>query len=106
MHTLLGMLPGYVAGHYDYMRRTSSRALARFANARFYHSAVTGPDLNGKRPEDNRLPVLFELLSINTMTLNTSLVPGATGNVVPVKPINNFLDRWRRSAPGRCRRKD
>ena len=92
-----GMLPGYVAGHYDYDEaHIDLGALARFANARFYHSAVTGLDLNGKRVLcDNRPPVPFELLSINTgSTPNTSLVPGATGNVVPVKPINNFLDRW------------
>ncbi|HCH56731.1 MAG TPA: bifunctional NADH dehydrogenase FAD-containing subunit/selenide, water dikinase SelD, partial [Rhodospirillaceae bacterium] len=92
-----GMLPGYVAGHYDYDEaHIDLGALARFANARFYHSAVTGLDLNGKWVLcDNRPPVPFELLSINTgSTPNTSLVPGATGNVVPVKPINNFLDRW------------
>ena len=92
-----GMLPGYVAGHYDYDEaHIDLGALARFANARFYHSAVTGLDLNGKRVLcDNRPPVPFELLSINTgSTPNTSQVPGATGNVVPVKPINNFLDRW------------
>ena len=92
-----GMLPGYVAGHYDFDEaHIDLGALARFANARFYHSAVTGLDLNGKRVLcDNRPPVPFELLSINTgSTPNTSLVPGATSNVVPVKPINNFLDRW------------
>ena len=92
-----GMLPGYVAGHYDYDEaHIDLGALARFANARFYHSAVTGLDLSGKRVLcDNRPPVPFELLSINTgSTPNTSLVQGATSNVVPVKPINNFLDRW------------
>ena len=92
-----GMLPGYVAGHYDYDEaHIDLGALARFANARFYHSTVTGLDLREKRVIcDNRPPVLFELVSINTgSTPNTSRVPGATGNVVPVKPINTFLDRW------------
>ena len=92
-----GMLPGYVAGHYDYDEaHIDLGALARFANARFYHSTVTGLDLREKRVIcDNRPPVLFELVSINTgSTPNTSQVPGATGNVVPVKPINTFLDRW------------
>ena len=92
-----GMLPGYVAGHYDYDEaHIDLGALARFANARFYHSTVTGLDPAGKQVLcDNRPPVPFDLLSINTgSTPNTSLVPGATGNVVPVKPINNFLDRW------------
>lgn len=92
-----GMLPGYVAGHYTYDEaHIDLGALARFANARFYHSTVTGLDLREKRVLcDDRPPVPFELVSINTgSTPNTSGVPGATGNVVPVKPINNFLDRW------------
>ena len=92
-----GMLPGYVAGHYDYDEaHIDLGALARFGNARFFHSTVTGLDLNQKRVVcDNRPPVPFDLLSINTgSTPNTAMVPGATGNVVPVKPINNFLDRW------------
>ena len=92
-----GMLPGYVAGHYEYDEaHIDLGALARFANARFYHSTVTGLDLREKRVIcDDRPPVPFELVSINTgSTPNTSLVPGATENVVPVKPINNFLDRW------------
>ena len=92
-----GMLPGYVAGHYDYDEaHIDLGALARFANARFYHSTVTGLDLREKRVIcDNRPPVPFELVSINTgSTPNTSQVPGATGKVVPVKPINTFLDRW------------
>lgn len=92
-----GMLPGYVAGHYEYDEaHIDLGALARFANARFYHSTVTGLDLREKRVLcDDRPPVPFELVSINTgSTPNTSLVPGATENVVPVKPINDFLDRW------------
>jgi selenide,water dikinase len=92
-----GMLPGYVAGHYTYDEaHIDLGALARFANARFFHSNVTALDLREKRVIcDNRPPVPFELVSINTgSTPNTSMVPGATGNVVPVKPINNFLDRW------------
>jgi selenide,water dikinase len=92
-----GMLPGYVAGHYKYDEaHIDLGALARFANARFYHSTVTDLDLRERRVLcDDRPPVPFELVSINTgSTPNTSLVPGATENVVPVKPINNFLDRW------------
>ncbi len=92
-----GMLPGYVAGHYSFDEaHIDLGALARFANARFYHSTVTGLDLHENRVIcDDRPPVPFELVSINTgSTPNTSGVPGATGNVVPVKPINNFLDRW------------
>ena len=92
-----GMLPGYVAGHYGFDEaHIDLGALARFANARFFHSEVTGLDLTGKRVIcDNRPPVPFELLSLNTGSApRTAEVPGATETAVPVKPINRFLDRW------------
>ena len=63
-----GMLPGYVAGHYTYDEaHIDLGALARFAGARFYHSTVTGLDMTGKKVLcDNRPPVLYNLISINT----------------------------------------
>lgn len=94
-----GMLPGYVAGNYSYDdAHIDLGALARFAGARFFHSSATGLDLREKRIFcDNRPPVPFDLLSINTgSTPDTSGVPGAADTVVPVKPINGFLDRWER----------
>jgi selenide,water dikinase len=92
-----GMLPGYVAGHYGFDdTHIDLGALARFAGARFFHSSAAGLDLSGKRVLcDNRPPVPYDLLSINTgSSPNTASVPGATGAVVPVKPINGFLVRW------------
>ena len=50
------------------MRRTSTRApCARFANARLYHSEVTGLDLSAQRTVlcSNRPPVPYDVLSIN-----------------------------------------
>lgn len=92
-----GMLPGYVAGHYDYDNvHIDLGALARFANARFYHSTVTGLDAErGSIQCDNRPEVSYDVLSINTgSTPNISNVSGAEGSVIPVKPINTFLSRW------------
>jgi selenide, water dikinase len=92
-----GMLPGYVAGHYGFDdMHIDLGALARFSGARFFHSAVTRLDLHERKLFcDNRPPVPFDVLSINTgSTPNTAGVPGATETVVPVKPINRFLDRW------------
>jgi selenide,water dikinase len=92
-----GMLPGYVAGHYGFDdTHIDLGALARFAGARFFHGSAIGLDLTGRRVLcDNRPPVPYDLLSINTgSSPNTAQVPGATGNVVPVKPINGFLERW------------
>jgi selenide,water dikinase len=92
-----GMLPGYVAGHYGFDDvHIDVGALARFAGARFFHSGVTGLDIAAKRVLcDNRPPVPYDLLSINTgSTPRTDDVPGATELAVPVKPINGFLERW------------
>jgi selenide,water dikinase len=92
-----GMLPGFVAGHYSFDdTHIDLGALARFANARFYHSDVTGLDLLEKRVLcDNRPAVSFDVLSINIGSApRTSDVPGATETAVPVKPINRFLECW------------
>ncbi len=92
-----GMLPGFVAGHYGFDdTHIDLGALARFANARFFHSEVTGLDTVNRRVLcNNRPPVPYDVLSINTgSTPRTADVPGATETAVPVKPINRFLDRW------------
>ena len=92
-----GMLPGLIAGHY-----TADEAhidlvpLARFAGARFFHDEVTGVDPKSKTVLlANRPPVSYDLLSVNTgSTPSIDEVSGASGNVVPVKPINRFLGHW------------
>ena len=92
-----GMLPGFVAGHYSFDEtHIDLGALARFANARFFHSDVSGLDLTEKRVLcDNRPSIPYDLLSINIGSApRTADVPGATETAVPVKPINRFLERW------------
>lgn len=92
-----GMLPGHVAGHYTYDEaHIDLAALSRFAGARFLHGAATGLDLANRRVLcDNRPPVPYDLLSINTgSTPAMAPVPGAAEAAVPVKPISGFLDRW------------
>ena len=92
-----GMLPGFVAGHYSFDEtHIDLGALARFANARFFHSDVSGLDFIEKSVLcDNRPPVPYDVLSINIGSApRTADVPGATETAVPVKPINRFLERW------------
>ena len=92
-----GMLPGYVAGHYDYdtVHIDLSR-LAMFAGARLYRDEVVGLDRTGcKVLCRNRPPVPYDRLSINIgSTPQLASVPGAAGHVVPVKPIYQFNQRW------------
>ena len=63
-----GMLPGLVAGIYGFDDvHIDTGPLARFAHARLYQSAAIGIDLAGRRVIcDNRPPVPYDLLSINT----------------------------------------
>ncbi len=92
-----GMLPGYVAGHYSHDEvHIDLGRLAMFAGARMYHDEVIGIDrTNGKVRCRGRPPVPYDRLSINIgSTPQLGGVPGATENVVPVKPIHRFNQRW------------
>lgn len=92
-----GMLPGLIAGHYGFDdAHIDLEALSRFAGARFYHDSATGIDLvNGLVHCRNLPPIRYGVLSINIGSEpRTSDVPGATGNVVPVKPISRFIENW------------
>jgi len=92
-----GMLPGYIAGHYDYDQVHIDLArLAAFAGARFFRDEAVGLDLAGQQVLcRSRPPVPYDQLSINIGSApQVSQVPGARDNAVPVKPINQFNDRW------------
>lgn len=98
MHTpYSGMLPGYVAGHYDYdaVHIDLSR-LCVFAGARLFKDEVIGIDrANNKVLCKNRPPVPYDQLSINIgSTPQLGSVPGAADHAVAVKPIQRFNDRW------------
>ncbi len=98
MHTpYSGMLPGYVAGHYDYDEvHIDLSRLCVFAGARLYRDEVVGLDrVNQKVICRNRPPVPYDALSINIgSTPQLQNVPGAAENAIPVKPIQRFNDRW------------
>lgn len=92
-----GMLPGLVAGHYDFDEaHIDLGPLSQFAGARLFHDEVVGLDLDQRLVLcKSRPPVSFDVLSINIgSTPSLVRVPGATEHVVPVKPINRFMARW------------
>ncbi len=94
-----GMLPGYIAGHYEFDEaHVDLRPLAQFADARLYRDEVVGLDLENRRVEcSNRPPISYDLLSINIGSRpETASVPGADDHALPVKPIDAFLDGWKR----------
>jgi selenide,water dikinase len=92
-----GMLPGYIAGHYDYDQVHIDLArLAGFAGARLYRDEVVGIDrVAAKVLCRHRPPVPYDLASINIgSTPQVNGVPGASEHAVPVKPIYQFNQRW------------
>jgi selenide, water dikinase len=92
-----GMLPGMIAGIYDHdQAHIDTGPLSRFANARLYHSEVTGLDLGAKHIIcANRPPVPYDLLSINVgSTHSARQIPGVAEHAIPVKPIDGFLVRF------------
>ena len=94
-----GMLPGYVAGHYEYDEaHIDLRPLCQFAGARLYHDEATFLDLKTKLVVCARRPAVpYDVLSINIgSTPSFSNVPGAKDFTTPIKPVNNFIDRWQR----------
>ena len=92
-----GMLPGYIAGHYDYDDvHIDLRRLATFAGARYFLGEVTGIDRAARKVIcRQRPPVPYDVLSINIgSTPQLGQVPGADAHAVPVKPIRRFNERW------------
>jgi selenide,water dikinase len=93
-----GMLPGFIAGHYDCEDiHIDVRRLAEFAGARYYRDEVVGIDRAERRVIcRQRPPVAYDLLSINIgSTPRLGHVAGAHAHAVPVKPIRQFGERWR-----------
>lgn len=94
-----GMLPGLVAGHYQFHEtHIDLGPLAQFAGARLLHDEVVRLDLAAKRAFlRTNAPLDYDVLSIDIgSTPDMTEVPGAAGTAIPVKPISNFMERWER----------
>ena len=92
-----GMLPGYVAGHYDYDAvHIDLGKLCTFAGARLYKAEVTGIDRVAKKIICKDRPAVdYDVLSINIgSSPQMQSVMGANEFAVPVKPIAQFNERW------------
>ena len=92
-----GMLPGFVAGHYDYDDvHIDLGPLSNFAGARLYHGEVIGLDVEAREITlANRPPVRFDVASIDVgATPVLGQVDDKFNRVVPVKPISSFVARW------------
>ncbi len=91
------MLPGHVAGAYtDDDMHIDLAPLVRFAGARLIHAAVIGIDTDAGRVLcAERPPIRYDVLSINSGS-----APEPVGRGVAVKPIGQFLPKWRETVEG------
>ena len=94
-----GMLPGLLAGHYDFDEAHVDLApLANFAGARLIHAEVGGIDPVQRRIElPGRPPLDYDLLSLNigSRPRYRASAAGAEREIA-VKPVDAFLRSWRR----------
>ena len=93
-----GMLPGLVAGHYDFDAcHIDLVRLAGSAGFRLVHGIVTGLDRGSRRVLiEGRAPLGYDLVSIDVgITPNLGGLPGAEEHALAVKPVSSFYQRWR-----------
>jgi selenide,water dikinase len=100
-----GMLPGFVAGHYDRDDLSIDlMRLARFAGARVILGRAEAIDLATRTVTvPGRPPVAFDVASIDIgISSDMPDLPGFTAHATPAKPLTPFAKAWStfRDAPG------
>lgn len=107
MHTpYSGMLPGYVAGLYDFDTcHIDLQPLAKFAGARLIHDRAIALDLQTNQIHcAHHPPIRFDWLSLDIgSTPAADTVPGAKDYAIPAKPISQFLNYWDDLVAAVCR---
>jgi len=92
-----GMLPGFVAGHYDLDAcHIDLVRLAKAAGARLVHGEADGIDMGTKRVRlRGGRAIAFDLLSVNTgITPAVDDITGADDHAIAVKPVTTFAAKW------------
>jgi len=91
-----GMLPGHLAGHYDFDDYTVNlQRLCRFAGARLIVDWAAGLDRDRQQVLlKGRPAIAYDWLSIDIgSTPDSSGIAGAD-HAIPVKPVPEFLAQW------------
>ncbi|MEG4148646.1 FAD-dependent oxidoreductase [Microcoleus sp. Pol12B5] len=92
-----GMLPGHVAGFYDYDEcHIDLRSLAEFAGCQILIDRAIAIDLNKNLVIcQTHPPVNFDVLSVDIGSTPATLsVPGAAKYAIAAKPVPEFLASW------------
>ena len=91
------MIPGLIAGHYEYCdAHIDLMRLCHWAGIRFVQAEVIGFDPQRKRLDLlNRPPIFYDVVSFDVGAgLNLNLANSSLDNIIPVKPISKFWDKW------------
>ncbi|EWY40428.1 segregation protein B [Skermanella stibiiresistens SB22] len=92
-----GMLPGFIAGHYDHDAcHIDLMRLAGFAGARLIHTEANGIDRTNRGVLLRDRPSLrYDVLSLDIgSTPRAHDVPGAAEHATAVKPVDKLAGRW------------
>ncbi len=92
-----GMIPGFVAGQYDFDECHIDLArLAAHSGVRFIQAEAVGIDRAGQQVMlRDRTPVSYDLLSLDVgSSPSMGAIPGAAEHATPVKPIAELGLRW------------
>ncbi|WP_333223554.1 FAD-dependent oxidoreductase [Microcoleus sp. BR0-C5] len=92
-----GMLPGHVAGFYDYDEcHIDLRSLAEFAGCQILIDRAIAIDLNKNLVICQTCPPInFDVLSVDIGSTPATLsVPGAAEYAIAAKPVPEFLASW------------
>lgn len=95
-----GMLPGLVAGVYDYdQTHIDLRRLAHWVGGEFYHTRAIGLDLDRRQLHcEDRPPLGFDLLSLDVGSTpdlgEMAIAPEVQAWLTPAKPVPQFLAAW------------
>lgn len=92
-----GMLPGLVAGHYDFNQcHIDLQQVCHFHRVRWCPAMATALDTDTRLVHlDDGKQEPYDVVSIDTgSTPVLSAIPGANHYGVPVKPVKRFLEHW------------
>ncbi|MBL1264729.1 selenide, water dikinase SelD [Candidatus Methylomicrobium oryzae] len=100
-----GMLPGYLAGYYDYEEcHFDLRRLCEELGQRFVKAKIIGIDPQLKKVRlEGRPEIGYDCASINVGIAPRSIGNPATGStekLIPMKPISQFIAHWDRLIEG------
>ncbi len=93
-----GMLPGLLAGHYQFEQtHIDLQKLALWAGIRYIRDRAVDIDpINNIIRLQNHPPMEFDVCSIDIGSTPSQTIPGAVEFTTPVKPISRFYHHWRK----------